>query len=203
MAPNDKSQVESMLESLPHMPNMKQDDRNMNPYIVSDNSRPENWYPDNAMDRLVHAEDLAVEYELIVREYIAKYRRYANAQTSTLDEPLDTPEWIGDNEHVASEMLALSNRLIKGTMGEHAGARYVREAKGFTVMSTDSSERLGKFTGDIDEDHGIDFIAVTPTGRLISYQVKTSTSAAKNYSGDADRMLIVDMNSGKVREKVV
>jgi len=183
---------------------MKQNDRKMNAYIVSDNSRPENWYPDNAMDRLVHTDDLALEYELVVREYIAKYERYANAETAALDQPLeDQPEWIGDDQHVASEMLALSNRLIKGTMGEHAGASYVREAKGFTVMSTDSAERLGRFTGDIDEDHGIDFIAVTPTGRLIAYQVKTSDSAASNYSGEADRMLIVDMNSGKVREKVI
>jgi len=163
------------------------------------------WWPDNAIKTIVTADDKYRAYAGVIEHTVDAYIRYALAKTGALDEPRDLPDWYITNDELATpeaiivEMYSLAPQLVKGSLGEIlAGDHLVN--RGAHIMSDEIAQRFSAFDGDIDEKHGIDLVVVWEDGSVETIQVKSSTGEAGKYNGDADTILIADVESQEVNE---
>lgn len=144
------------------------------------------WFPENALDRLTSADDPRSEYVNVIEETIRNFRRYADAETAALDEPIELPD-LSNEVYLAAEMYALADRLVKGAIHELRGAEYL-SAKGHDVLTTDEAmARTGAEDETALEEMEIDLM--TDDGQ--KWQIKSSTSEAERVEADVN-ILVVD-----------
>jgi len=162
--------------------------------------QPLNWAPKNAVNRITEASSPRSEYVQVVWETMGNFVNYAGANTAALDDPIPLPSgyWPATPEYLAAECYALAPQLAGGSIGEWLATEQISQTPQFTVISTEQAEiALEKSWTEI-EDSGVDVVAKTPDGRVVTFQVKTSESQAKQYDGVADIVLVVNISEGKV-----
>jgi hypothetical protein len=150
-------------------------------------SRPNNWFPDNVMDRLRTADDPQAEYVDVVIETLIG----PGSADEWSDAPDERPVWFGTFDHVAGEMYDLASRLVKGTIHEVAAAEHL-EADGRTVLDTaEAVEAAGFDDTTAMEEAGIDLVTADDS----TFQVKSSEPSEEVL---ADFLIIV--TDGEVNE---
>jgi hypothetical protein len=191
--------VTEALEKFQDLPSLGPHARSVPPIVSRDHSNAvTTWLCDEYMHTVIAAEHSQRAYVQVIIGMLDNYLPYALAETGARDEPIDLPDWFGSPEHIAAECHAMSHRIVKGALGEMLAAKAESE-RGATVMMDKTAKRFAAFDGKLDKKHGIDMIVVHDNGDVESIQVKSSRGEAQKYSGDADTVLIVDIESGEVK----
>lgn len=179
--------TEEAIKNNPDLPDVTRHDP-MYPPVVSlyhDNAVVGAWFPDNAMNRMTAADDPQREYCNLILEMLGEI----DGERASYDEYADElPEYYGTPAHVASEMIGLSNRIVKGALNELRGATWLAE-NGHDVLTTEKALELSDEYENETQMETDDVDLMTRDGK--KWQIKSSKGEAGKVENDDVITLIV------------